>query len=386
MFNPDSEVARNARVVGSTFGSKSDARVYCKDQVILEKYNDLAELARNGNYWADQTVSCILGLISGRLSMDNVFVRRSSVPISGLTAFSVDLPGVSASLEKHGDDGLVLSEFQWGEGNSFSDLQQKARKPAFWRAIKGDNNWRVNYLLNDQSSGLEMNAWVAVSDRSETAIEAALVCAKGLESIDPTVKRYISGSSGFIMHFTPGRGSVGGIANFRQSMEPQKSRCIQESAILLAQAMYKARGVENVTWVSDSGGSGVLTQAMKILADNNIELSKHSVMLNYPSTRPSAVMDLASRLGLEFLGVNWRGSPMELVRRTLFFDSHLKWCLFGLAIAGAASGFGLVVVGVSMLASMGVLVGMTFVAKTLNALVKSVAPKTHRKIREKFER
>ncbi|MBC6905519.1 hypothetical protein DWB84_08630 [Saccharophagus sp. K07] len=81
-------------IAGETAGRK----VRCSPQA-LPVYNSLVGLARNGNYWARLIVQGIRGLTSGRLHMDNIYVKQETNIAYGRGLFYVVLPGVRATLE-----------------------------------------------------------------------------------------------------------------------------------------------------------------------------------------------------------------------------------------------------------------------------------------------
>ena len=48
--------------------------------------------------------------------------------------------------------------------------------------------------------------------------------------------------------------------------------------------MVATKGIEGVSWVAEFGGAAVLTQAMKILADQGVTLEDHTAFLYRPNT------------------------------------------------------------------------------------------------------
>ena len=58
-------------------GKSAGVRVQCSAGA-LPHYNSMVKLAQNGNHWARLAVSGIVGLSSGRLNMNNVFVRKGA--------------------------------------------------------------------------------------------------------------------------------------------------------------------------------------------------------------------------------------------------------------------------------------------------------------------
>ena len=108
--------------------------------------------------------------------------------------------------------------------------------------------------------------------------------------------------NGFDLHFTPGTKKTGGLINYKEATRPLDNESLYESAQLLARIMYDARNIEGVGWVAEYGGSGVLTQAMKILADRNVTLENHTVFLYRPRTSPNEAYKLAEKLKLNIPG------------------------------------------------------------------------------------
>ena len=68
-------------------------------------------------------------------------------------------------------------------------------------------------------------------------------------------------------------------------------------------------------WVSERGGSGVLTQALKILSDQNIKLDNHAVYLCNPTTRQSALVSLSMQVGL--------GQPRQISKNSILRPGEL---------------------------------------------------------------
>lgn len=52
-------------------------------------------------------------------------------------------------------------------------------------------------------------------------------------------------------------------------------------------------------WISDFGGSAVLSQAMHILVQQKVRLSEHTAMMFKPTTNPSDAIRLAHQLGFK---------------------------------------------------------------------------------------
>ena len=131
-------------------------------------------------------------------------------------------------------------------------------------------------------------------------IQATTVLKHQPGCVGPRAKSVASAieSTGFDLFFTPGKGRIGGLRNYRQSLRAATDQDLNEPAILLANVMKNARKNEKVLWFSDMGGSGVLTQAMAILAKQNVRLEKHKMFLHRPTTRKDEAFRLSQELGM----------------------------------------------------------------------------------------
>ncbi len=392
---------RNAALAGK----KSGMRVICNDEEILEKYNALADSARNGNYWAQQITSGILGLTSGRLHMNNVFVRKGAGTIYGRGAFYVVLPGATATIEQLDNSEFVLTELN--ADSNFQKLQKKTSKPGLWKVERTGDKWTTTHIPDSQQTPMTENQHVAISDHKDDVLEAAKSAADGLSGIHTSISRSID-TSGFILHHTPGEEPIGGLTNCKRAMSPDTSKSLHESAILLAQTMHQSKNVGNVQWMSDWGGSGVLTQSLRILADNDVKLSKHAIYLNHPTTRPSKAMEYGFRVGLKGNAIEKKSGimPSEMIGNMLWLDTPVsnltrakhdenysgtnitgnavsttsKVVGTGLGVTGALGAFGVVALAAPVSAAMGVAGGVLLTASLLNKAAKTVAPEMHEKI------
>lgn len=310
---------RNAALAGK----KSGMRVICNDEEILEKYNALADSARNGNYWAQQITSGILGLTSGRLHMNNVFVRKGAGTIYGRGAFYVVLPGATATIEQLDNSEFVLTELN--ADSNFQKLQKNNAKPGLWKVTLEGDAWTTKHIADNQNTPMSEDQHVAISDQENEVLDAAKSAAESLGAINTTTARQIS-NSGFILHYSPGGEPIGGLKNCKQAMSPDTSKKLHESAILLAQTMHQSKDVGNVQWMSDWGGSGVLTQSLRILADNDIKLSKHAIYLNHPTTRPSKAMEYGLKVGLKGNAIEKKSGvrPSEMIGNMFWLDTPVS--------------------------------------------------------------
>jgi len=286
-------------------GQNAGIRVRCTPQA-KPVYDNLLRLSKSGNYWAQLIVNGIQGLKSGRLHVNNVFVKKETVTQG---EFILVLPGCVATFEKMNTGEFKLIHMTADE--SYFSLQKKGQRPGLHFARKEVDTWSTKFVENGKITK-ETNTVVAVTDRRgnvpEVVADAAEPFVLGTPvSSDPLVIK----KNEFHMHYTPGKVSIGGWRNLRQAMHADNDAGLHESAILLARAMYEARDTDNVRWIAEHGGSGVLIQAMKILATQGIKLEKHIVFFNHPTTLKTQIAPLAKQLRLKPLRNLSNSNPLS---------------------------------------------------------------------------
>jgi len=287
-------------------GKNAGIRISCTPQA-KPVYDNLLRLSKSGNYWAQLIVNGIQGLASGRLHLNNVFVKEEKLAQG---EFIMVLPGCVATFEKRDTGEFRLIHMTADE--SYFELQKQHKRPGLYRVKKSDEKRYVAKIAVHGRVKEEKNRVVAITDRRGYAPEQV---AKSAES-------YISGTpvstdslalelNGYDLHFTPGNGGIGGWRNLHQALRADTDRELHESAILLAKTMYEARDVDGVRWIAEHGGSGVLIQAMRILVDQGVKLDKHVVFLNHPTTLKSKIVPLGSKLGLRPLRKLTHSNPLH---------------------------------------------------------------------------
>lgn len=99
-------------------------------------------------------------------------------------------------------------------------------------------------------------------------------------------------NGGCDLHYTHGTKSFGRLIRY-SALTNDRAR---QSAVLLAETMANAKDLQNIHWVSDHGGSVVLTQAMQILVDRGVTLQHHSIFLQDCKSSPGEAIRLARSL------------------------------------------------------------------------------------------
>lgn len=262
-------------------------------------YDQLEKASNAGQHWARLAVQGLTSLSAGRLNKDNVFVRPNEMVRNGVEEFIVVLPGCKATVCRQVNDEykVVCLELDtlYFEGSSDNTAT------GMYRATKDREQWEVRRLSKgrvDQGeeapSGHHQHI-VAVSDQKYPGAHDA---AKKMAPL--LAKTPGAGSSGFDLfdvHYTGGKDSGTLLNKYRNAVRPLENENVNGSAIMLAKSMYEARKIKKISWVSEFGGSKILTQAMKILADGGVKLEHHHVFLYRPQSSPDAALKEANRLG-----------------------------------------------------------------------------------------
>lgn len=286
----------------------------CAACLPYSRFTTIYKVSRQGNYWAQQVVGGLQALSSGRLHLNNVFVNKNNAVAHGNGEFFVVLPGCKVTLEKLENGEIKVVHMQ--ADMDFVELQEDGVRPGLFRAVKDGSSWDAELALDGQILDKE-DRMVCISDCGyKSADQAADETAETVASVPFSGGGFKINQKGFDLHYTPGQGRIGGLRNMRQALHAERSVELNESALLLAKTMYKARDIEGVGWVSEFGGSGVLTQAMKILVDQGVKLPGHAIYLHHPTTSQNNAYQLSQKLELKVdrkVGKNNLLNPNELV-------------------------------------------------------------------------
>jgi len=217
-------------------------------------------------------------------------------------------------VEKQSKDVFKIVYFEADAG--YAELQEKQNSPGIYTAkhIK-DGIWRTDKAPRGVIKS-EDGRLVAVSDSGYPSVSRACnAAAPRLASsyYSHEVGERVLRQKGFDLHFTPGHRKIGGLTNFRDARKSLRKSDIHASAILLANAMFQSRKIESVTWIAEYGGSAVLTQAMKMLADKGVKLRKHSIFLYQPKTSQTEALTAARSLGITIDRKMSKVSPVNFV-------------------------------------------------------------------------
>lgn len=372
-------------LAGKTAGTK----VVTHDRRIVGAHRALVNMARSGNHWARLCVNYINALTSRK--MPTVFVREGAKTPDNRQIYVLLVPGLRMEFSQHANSDFVIHGLSLDD--SYRKLQEKQKRPGFFRVMKRTDGDYQGELVDRITA--DKDRVVAISDYSENADSAAIKCARAAKQ---TRDSYTIDRRGFDMHFTPGEARFGGLMPLK-SRSPERSQVFRESAYLLAKTMAESRKVEGVYWITEGGGSGVLTEALRILKAQKVDFkgTDHHVFFSGPTTSLVKAQNLAYDLSLGFerkaYSVGMSTSVMDTIkapwhRRQKDRDNYSRlqmgvdMCKGGpqLAIGGIAiaSSFGLGGAG-------GFIVGAGVAGFTaLTALTKAFSPNTYDRIKGKF--
>ncbi|WP_428820347.1 hypothetical protein [Microbulbifer sp. MCCC 1A16149] len=259
-------------------------------------WNELVGLANRGNYWAQMSVNGIKQLAAGRLSQKNIFVKPGCTHRGGTEEFVIILPGCRVTAEKLSNDSYKLLHFQ--ADLSYGDLIEERLAPGLYGATFNEGRWSANLRKNGEVDKRPQRV-IAIGDSGYSlpgdAVKSAADTLSGSGSIANVSGgarsiKFAGPGGGFDLHFTPGSKPIGGLVRYRSAINPLGNERLYESALLLARTMYMAKDVQDVRWISEFGGSGVLTQALQILADRKVKLNGHTAFMYRPSTSPNEAL------------------------------------------------------------------------------------------------
>lgn len=262
-------------------------------------YLALEAAAKGGSHWARITISGLQALSSGRLGKNNIFVRPNSMVARGQEQFFVILPGCKATVERMPNDTYKIVDLTMDSG--YFELNSQDSMTGLYKANKVKSVWQVKYLsdgkvIPDGGTTVRQRV-VGISDGCyKHAAEAAIDIASLISKAPGAGGKYFND---FDLHYTAaGKKTLGGLKNYRQACNPLSNESIHGSALMLATTMNAAKNIEGVSWVSEFGGSAVLTQAMKILADQGVSLKNHTAFLYRPNTNVDEAATWAHKIGL----------------------------------------------------------------------------------------
>ncbi|MGD8174551.1 hypothetical protein [Marinimicrobium sp. ARAG 43.8] len=270
-------------------GQHAGKKVRCTPNI--KPAYDKLHAHQHKNHWARIAIKELTALSSGLSEKTNIYVKPTDqCRYDG--SFYVFLPGLKATLERRPNDEYILVDLAL-DAMYFDATSQNDTKMGLYRVEADLDNWQTSLVENGHVLAKD-NRTVSISDSGYSSAQKAankimpsIVKALGLAAID--IKE-----GGCDLHFTPGHHRQGGLLRYNAVGQTNT----YGSAVLLAKSMGDAQSLTGIKWVADRGGSSVLTQAMRMLADKGVTLNGHTIYLDHATTSPGDAVRLAHQLDL----------------------------------------------------------------------------------------
>lgn len=275
-------------------GAASGIRVRANPTTKLP-FERLKRFALQGNHWARTCVQAVESLSSGQFKNFVYTQQPGKLPI-----YTMLLPGCKIECAKLSNSEFVIYSIKV-DGSYFS-LQEIYKKPALFNIERDGKKWKATI---SQAGAIKDEKYrvIAITDKQEKLDEAVKAAGRGIcrfSDAKTQARRY-----GWDMHYTPGSGQIGGLTSILKRSE-ECDPIVRESAQLLAHSMTAAQKTEAVNWISVGGGSGVLTEAMRILKEQRVNFrgKEHYVLFSGPTTSVVKAQRLAMDIGMQFEGTS----------------------------------------------------------------------------------
>ena len=241
-------------------------------------YDNLLLKASQGNHWARLVVKGIESLTASLLHLNNVFVKASSGGAYGNGRFIMTLPGCVATFEKVSESSFILWHLM-ADANYFA-LQEEAKRPGLYAVKKQGDDWKAEFIPTGRITTKE-NRVVAITDRRGAKPgEIAGVVSYSISASPASGGSVMMNKTGFDMHFTPGNPGhwrleecAPGDAGGQRPLPARIRHPAGKNHVCSPRHCWRALDL-------GARGSGVLTQAMKILATQGVKLDKHMVYMS----------------------------------------------------------------------------------------------------------
>lgn len=263
----------------------------------------LKKMGAQNNYWSTLIVKQIQQLTAGHLNSEYAYV--SDLP-GAVGAVRLKLPGCQVEVLKRSDSVYEILNIVADTG--YYERQKSAKETGLYYAIK-NREWygefQSNVSVDTKLKVSNIATPVGISDAYDDFSEAATYAAEHIQTNGKDLQGDLAiEKNGFNLFYNKGKRTYGGLGwkSVREAFNPEGHESFNESAVQLADIMRGAVN-EKIIWVSQRGGSGVLTQAMGILAKMDVKLPKHQVLLSNATTSQKKAYFYIQKLGMQ-LGAN----------------------------------------------------------------------------------
>jgi hypothetical protein len=276
------------------FGKKSGIPVAINTE-LRPLFDQIDGLAKGGNHWAKLCIQQLSSLTSSHFKKNVYMHVNGRLEVFG--DYTVILPGCKASFRKNSEG--IIHVYALEADLNFDESQKNKEKPGLFKVKKNNGEWKPEYIPDGKIRERKVNV-VVVADQRERIATSDYLARKAIA--DTGRPSSDIDTNGYELHFTPGDQSIGGLRHLVQASNAETDSNLHESAVLLAKTMISARVIKDVTWISERGGSGVLTQAMRILKESGADFSStgHRAFFSHIQTNLGNAETLARQLGLVF--------------------------------------------------------------------------------------
>lgn len=254
--------------------------------------------SQKGDYDSTLILRGLESLTSGT-QKDNVFISPAQFKRNPSNKdLTLIFRGVTVKAREL-DTSIVVYDFDVSDqaAEMYSELMEKASVPGLYTV---DLNNGIEVIPNPSGDIKNTDGnqrKVAITDGGYASVADAANAAAGvlIKGPDSDFQR----KKGFDLHFTPSKKSFGGLLQVKEMLSPLDSKRRDGSALSLAQTMSKSKNIDDILWISELGGSAILTRSLDYCAKQGLDLSKHYVFMHKPTTSPVSALEGAKKVKLK---------------------------------------------------------------------------------------
>lgn len=252
----------------------------------------LKRAAREGYYYAVLALKQLESLASGPCGKHNVYIPNyNDVKAHSFQMFHIYLPGIRATVERRSNDRYVVSKLELSDG--YKAIDKESRKPGIYSINKSNaaqSQFDVKYHKNGRITAQDGRI-VVIADGNHESLELAAQTAT--KCIAETQGKKAEHFGEFDLLYSPTGTKLG------RRFDPKFNTEAYAFAGLLANAMTNIQNKRKISWLAERGGSAIFTQAMEIVARQNISFSSQDHWIHFykPTTNPVHAVKLAHSLG-----------------------------------------------------------------------------------------
>lgn len=269
--------------------------------------------SQKGDYDSTLILRGLESLTSGT-QKDNVFISPAQFKRNPSNKdLTLIFRGVTVKAREL-DTSIVVYDFDVSEEalKAYKNLQKNSSAPGLYSVKEVSNQIKITPISSGVIKPLvDAQTKVSITDGGHRFTDSAGKSAMNLLFSEPGSEPLRK--KGFIMHFTPGGKSFGGLRQLSESLFPSDTQRREGSALMLAQTMSKSKDIDGIYWSSEYGGSAVLTRSLEHCAKQNLDLSKHNIYLYYPTTSPVAALESAKKVNIQISSNFYRAGMFDVM-------------------------------------------------------------------------